>query len=527
MKKVLLPLLLLLCGQVGAMPQPAEATTSAGKFHPQKTATAPAMQFTPGNKTAEVPPDTHLTIEFASPVRLNNRGMIRIFDAETGQRVDSLDLSIPAGPSRPDMIRKQKATYTTVPYDYDSHGKRITNANTRPGTPSGTAVRDTTGPYQLTIIGGFSDGFRFYPVIVDGNRATIYPHNNLLEYGKSYYVTIDKEVFDLSSGEFPGIYDTQTWRFSTRRHAPEAGRRLLTVSPDGSGDFCTVQGAMDFIPDFSSEKWEVFIADGDYEELVYFRNKQNVHLRGESRDGVLIHYANNETFNPHPLNVKTNEWPGTFPSRRAAFAADNCYDMRFENMTIQTDLQGQAEGLLLMGARNYLRNVRVVGSGDALQVNGSVYLERCIVDGGGDMVLGRGPAFFKECTLQGPGPFMWIRNTEANHGNIFVDCHFIGSHPRSVLARSPLNKQPDGYPYAEAVLINCTLENIAPEGWGEIEGSAHHVRFYEYDSRDKAGNPVDVSRRHPRSRQLTWPADSALIEMYRTPARILGWEPVW
>ena len=83
MKKVLLPLLLLLCGQVGAMPQPAEATTSAGKSHPQKTATAPAMQFTPGNKTAEVPPDTHLTIEFASPVRLNNRGMIRIFDAET------------------------------------------------------------------------------------------------------------------------------------------------------------------------------------------------------------------------------------------------------------------------------------------------------------------------------------------------------------------------------------------------------------------------------------------------------------
>ena len=196
-------------------------------------------------------------------------------------------------------------------------------------------------------------------------------------------------------------------------------------------------------------------------------------------------------------------------------------------MTIQTDLQGQAEGLLLMGARNYLRNVRVVGSGDALQVNGPVYLERCIVDGGGDMVLGRGPAFFKACTLQGPGPFMWIRNTEANHGNIFVDCHFIGSHPRSVLARSPLNKQPDGYPYAEAVLINCTLENIAPEGWGEIEGSAHHVRFYEYDSRDKAGNPVDVSRRHPRSRQLTWPADSALIEMYRTPARILDWEPVW
>lgn len=124
------------------------------------------------------------------------------------------------------MIRKQKATYSSVPYDYHAHGKRITNANTRPGTPSGTALQDTTGPYQLTIIGGFSDGFHFYPVIVDGCRATIYPHHNMLEYGKSYYVTIDKEVFDLSLGEFAGIYDDKTWRFTTRRHAPEAGRRL-------------------------------------------------------------------------------------------------------------------------------------------------------------------------------------------------------------------------------------------------------------------------------------------------------------
>ena len=279
------------------------------------------------------------------------------------------------------MIRKQKATYSSVPYDYDSHGKRITNANTRPGTPSGTARQDTTGPYQANhhrrilrrdFISTLSSS--------TAAGATIYPHHNLLEYDKSYYVTIDKEVFDLSLGEFAGIYDDQTWRFTTRRHAPEVGRRLLSVNHDGSGDFCTVQGAMDFIPEFSDERWTVLIANGDYEELVYFRNKQNVLLRGENRDSVLIQYANNETFNPHPINVKTNEWPGTFPSRRAAFAADNCYDMRFENLTIQTDLQGQAEGLLLMGARNYLRNVRIVGSGDALQVNGSVYLEHCIVD---------------------------------------------------------------------------------------------------------------------------------------------------
>ncbi len=492
----------------------------------QNVEETPSYRLFPANKAKGVPTDTHLVIEFDSPVRLNDKGIIRIYESHTGRLVDTLDMSIPAGPTEPDMIRKQKATYTTEPYSYGSPHP-ITNANTKAGTPSGTAIRDTTGPYQLTIIGGFSDGFHFYPVIIDGNRATIYPHNNLLEYGKSYYVTIDKEVFTPEKGEFPGIYNRKTWRFSTRKNAPEASRHHLTVNHDGSGDFCTVQGAMDFIPDFSAEPWSVFIHNGDYEELVYFRNKKNVLLQGENRDSVLIHYANNETFNPHPINVKTNEWPGTFPSRRAAFAADNCYDMRFENMTIKTDLHGQAEGLLLMGSRNYLRNVRVVGSGDALQINGSVYLERCIIEGGGDMILGRGPSYFKDCLLKSPGPFMWIRNTEANHGNIFVNCHFIGTRKNTTLARSPRNKLSEGYPYAEAVLINCTLENITPEGWSNIEGPAHHLRFLEFDSRDKDGKPIDTSRRHPLSKQLRLPADDSLIEMYLDPAKILNWQPEW
>lgn len=67
--------------------------------------------------------------------------------------------------------------------------------------------------------------------------------------------------------------------------------------------------------------------NGDYEELVYFRNKRFVTIQGESMDGVVVHYPNNEVFNPHPVDIKTNELKGTFPSRRAAVAADNCADM--------------------------------------------------------------------------------------------------------------------------------------------------------------------------------------------------------
>ncbi|MBN1997236.1 hypothetical protein JW935_06780, partial [candidate division KSB1 bacterium] len=34
---------------------------------------------------------------------------------------------------------------------------------------------------------------------------------------------------------------------------------------------------------------------------------------GEDRDKVVVCYANNEVFNPHPANIVTNERPGTFP----------------------------------------------------------------------------------------------------------------------------------------------------------------------------------------------------------------------
>ncbi len=480
------------------------------------------ISFFPAKGSKNVNLDTQLSITFQSEPTLGNKGTIRMYDVETHQLVDSLDLSIPPGPSEPDMIRKRQANYTSIPYKYETTD--FTNANTQPGTPSGLAIRDTAN-YQLTIIGRFTDGFHFYPVIIKGNTARIYLHNNMLEYGKDYYITVDKDVFSTANKDFQGISINDEWYFSTKDQKPFPDKRKLIVSADGSGDFNTVQGCMDFIPDFSKDKWEVFIKNGEYEELVYFRNKSNVSIIGENREGVTIHYANNETFNPHPINIKTNEWPGTFPSRRAAFAADNCYDLHFENLTIMTTLKGQAEGLLIMGERNRLKNVHIIGSGDALQANGSVYLENCTIDGDGDTILGRGPAFFNNCTLSSYGPFMWIRNTEANHGNVFLNCTFLGKDDRAVIARSPVNKG-IGYPYAEAVLINCKLDNVPSVGWGEITGDTSNLHFWEYNSRSLDGSLIDTSLRHPLSHQLTKEKDMELINKYSDPKFVLGWDPL-
>jgi pectin methylesterase-like acyl-CoA thioesterase len=476
----------------------------------------------PADKARSVNPDTHLAITFPGKPALGNSGQIRIYDAADNRLVDTLDMSIPPGPTKPTL--SPTAVYTPVPYEYVSG--RFTNANTKPGTPSGGAL-PTPDDYQLTIIGGFTDGFHFYPVIIHDNTAAIYPHNNLLQYDTTYYVQIDPGVLTLKDGGFKGISGIDGWRFTTKKRPPRRDAERLVVSADGSGDFSTVQGAMDFIPDSNPKRVTVFVRNGTYEEIVYFRNKTNVTILGEDRDKVVVFYANSEVFNPHPINLKTNEVPGTFPSRRAAFAVDHCRAIHLVNLTIKTTAYGQAEGLLLNGEEMIVSHVNIVGSGDALQSNGSAYFVSSDITGDGDTILGRGPAFFQNCELSSMGPYMWIRNTSANHGNVFVSSIFkTRGNQETVIARAPTNGGKD-YPYAEAVLIDCVLSGISPAGWGEVGGNTSNMRYWEYHSTAASdGKPVDVSRRHPASRQLSLEKDADVIANYRDPAYVLGgWVP--
>jgi pectinesterase len=476
----------------------------------------------PADRATRVNPDTHLQLTFQTAPFLGNAGQIRIYDAANGRLVDLLDLSIPPGPTGP--TPSPSATYTPVPYEYGSG--HFTNANTKPGTPSGVA-NATSDKYQLTIIGGFTDAFHFYPVIIHDKTATIYPHNNLLECGKTYYVEIDAGVLILRDGSFTGISGKTGWRFTTRNSPPASDSERLVVSADGTADFNTVQGAIDFIPDHHPKPVTIAIKNGSYEEIVYFRNKTDITILGEDRDKTVVFYANNEVFNPHPENVRTNEVPGTFPSRRAAFAIDHCRRIRLVNLTIETTAFGQAEGLLLNGEEIIVSNVNIVGSGDALQSNGTAYFTDSRIAGDGDTILGRGPAFFKNCELSSIGPFMWIRNTSANHGNVFVDCKFIArGNQKTVIARAPTNGGKN-YPDSEAVLINCALEGIDPAGWGPIGGETSNIHYWEYNSTNlKDGTPAEVKLRHPASRQLTMEKDAAIITNYRDPAYVLGgWIP--
>lgn len=196
------------------------------------------MHFYPEENSNGINVDTHLTFLFDQNIKVGNKGKITVYDKTTKKVVDCIDMSLPAGPTE-GQLKNPKATYTPVPYIYKV--ANITNRNTRPGTPSGAAKEDKRR-YQKNIIGGFSDAFHFYPIICHGNKATIYLHNNVLDYGHEYEVRIGKGVIDGWNGK-------KAWSFRTKADKPAADTKRIVVASDGSGDFSTLQGAMDWIPD--------------------------------------------------------------------------------------------------------------------------------------------------------------------------------------------------------------------------------------------------------------------------------------
>jgi pectinesterase len=487
-----------------------------------------AVHEYPANRAAGVNPDTHLVVRFSSAPTIGTSGQIRIYDADGHRLVDTLDMSIPAGPD--------PSLRVTAPA-----GSGIPLPDSIPTSPTTTtpAVRVTPADlhnYQLDTIGGL-ENFHFYPVIVHGDEATIYPHNHVLRYGHRYIVQIDAGVLHPADGAFAGFTTDHAWTFRTKKAAPPADAARVVVAADGSGDFSTVQGAVDFVPDHPAHRVTIFIKNGMYEEIVFFQNKSNLTIRGEDRAKVQVGYANNSAFNP----------PQPGPNRRCAFSVYDSTDIELENFSVSNSAYGQAEGLLIFGERNVVSHMDIKGSGDALNLRGSVYLTESRIVGDGDTILGVGPAFFDHCEIQSIGPFMWIRNTEENHGNVFVDCTFVAreravatrpttSAPSSmmearalstpVLARLPMNHGLN-YLYAEAVLIKCRMKGIAPEGWGPIEADPAHLHLWEFNSIELDGRPLDTSQRHAASKQLKTPQDAETIANYSKPAFVLGgWTPV-
>ena len=62
------------------------------------------------------------------------------------------------------------------------------------------------------------------------------------------------------------------------------------VSADGSGNFRTIQAAINAVPDGRTEPWMILLKNGSYnEQVVIPESKPYIHLIGQDREKTIIH----------------------------------------------------------------------------------------------------------------------------------------------------------------------------------------------------------------------------------------------
>ena len=426
------------------------------------TVADPALAVTalfPSNGSTGLPIDVPLKITFGVAPTLGTTGLIQIHDLATGAVVETIDLA----------------------------------AATQTKTIGGTV-------------------YNYLPVIVNGNTALITPHI-ALAYNKTYFVTIEAGIFKTSNGVFAGITGDTAWRFSTRPTAPAEGSTTLVVAADGSGDFATVQGAIDFVPTANAVRRLIFLRKGFYQELVRINsNKPLITLRGEDRKETVIAYANNSNFN---LNA------------RIVMEVDGA-DATIENLTVRNlTPQGgsQAETIRTNAARSQIRNCDLYSFQDTLQLNGSANVENCYIEGDVDFMWGNAAAYFLNCefrNVRSGSYYVQARTPQNQPGFIYVNCRLSGAPgvTGTFLARI----DPTVFPDSQVVYINSAMgSQIAPAGWLLNNAtSSSTVRFWEYHSTDLNGTLLDVSQRIASSRQLT----DAEATQWSDPTFVLGgWTP--
>ena len=351
-------------------------------------------------------------------------------------------------------------------------------------------------------------------VFVDGNAAVVYLRQRALTYGQTYYVTVESGAILPASGAALAITGATAWRFTTAAAAP-TNRAALGVALDGSGNFCSVQGAIDTLPAGNTAASTITIAPGTYHEIIRFTGKNNVRLHGADRAGTIIAATNNNTLNPST-------------AARSLVGVDSSSGLVIENLTIHNlTPQGgsQAEALRLQRCDQCIvRNANVLSLQDTLLFGGRIYVDNSLIAGNVDFIWADGVGYFNNCeirTVGRSGVNVQARNAVGAYGFVFVDCRLTSD---AGLTNNALARIDAGvYPGSAVAYVNCVLgPHISAAGWTIDAGTpTASLHFWEYQSRTPAGALVDVSRR-VAGVQIS--VDQAT--MLRTPSIVLaGWTP--
>jgi pectinesterase len=275
----------------------------------------------------------------------------------------------------------------------------------------------------------------------------------------------------------------------------------FVVAKDGSGDFKTVQEAINAVPDLRKEQTFIYIKNGVYKEkLILPDTKTNVKFVGQHADSVILtfdDYASKKNQSGKDIGTSCS---ASFFIHGNGFTAEN---ITFENSSGPV---GQAVAVRVAADRVKFLNCKFLGFQDTLYTWGygagaRQYYKNCYIEGTVDFIFGSSTAVFEECRIYGKkaGYFTAASTPDsAKYGYVFIKCSIEGdAPPASFFLGRPWR------PYAKTVFIDCTMTAIVkPEGWNNWrkESNEQTVFYGEYHS---TGKGADKTMRVGWSHQLT------------------------
>ena len=333
-----------------------------------------------------------------------------------------------------------------------------------------------------------------------GSKSVTYAYHGL-SYGQQYTLSIGADaITDLSGNAFPARDITFT---VMERPQPIAKVFDAVVAQDGTGNYKTVQEAIDAAPTGRIAPWLIFVKNGTYEELVTIpENKPFIHLIGQDKEKTVICYwINNGGTNDIGWEYSTNN-PNSKTYGKQGVVQVNSTDFYTENISYidSYGVERQAGPMgLAMSSRNdrqafnncQFRSFQDTWYTDVRNSSARQYVNNCLIEGAVDFYYGAGDNFIENSTfrLAREGSVIVAPSHQAGTkwGYVMVNNVIDGKGGANKLGRAWQN-QP------MAVWINTTLKTtIAPEGWSEW-----HIApklFAEYNTMDADGQPVDLNNR--------------------------------
>lgn len=271
----------------------------------------------------------------------------------------------------------------------------------------------------------------------------------------------------------------------------------LVVAQDGSGDFFTVQEAINAVPDYrKNARTTILIKEGSYKEKVIIPASKNaVSLIGQGEVKI--------TYDDYASK------PNIFGENKGTSGSSSCYiyapDFYAENITFENTSGpvGQAVACFVSADRAYFKKCRFLGFQDTLYTYGKgcrQYYDECYIEGTVDFIFGWSTAVFNRCHIHSIGNgYITAPSTDKGqkYGYVFYNCEITAnSDVDKVYLSRPWR------PYAQAVFIQCNMgKHILPEGWDNWRNKNNEktVFYAEYKSKGEGANP---EKRVAYSKQL-------------------------